>query len=104
MLSEISSIATAVDSTLKGNVEAELQKALNALKQLESKLIRSEKQKQETTINQIKKLKNKFFPEGLLQERYENISPYYLKSGKKVIEELKEVFDPLEFEMVVLEL
>jgi uncharacterized protein YllA (UPF0747 family) len=93
----------AVDATLKGSVEAELQKALNALKNLESKLLRSEKQKQETSINQIKKLKDKFFPEGILQERYENITPYYLKSGEKLIADLKEQFDPLSFEMLILE-
>lgn len=100
---EISAKAAAVDATLKGSVEAELQKALNALKNLESKLLRSEKQKQETNINQIKKLKDKFFPEGVLQERYENITPYYLKSGEKIIADLKEQFDPLGFEMVILE-
>ena len=100
---EISTKAMAVDATLKGSVEAELQKALNALKNLESKLLRSEKQKQETSINQIKKLKDKFFPEGILQERYENITPYYLKSGEKLIADLKEQFDPLSFEMLILE-
>ena len=101
---EISARATAVDATLKGSVEAELQKALNAVKNIESKLLRSEKQKQETGINQIKKLKEKFLPDGALQERYENFTPYYLKSGKQFIADLKEQFDPLEFEMLILEI
>jgi uncharacterized protein YllA (UPF0747 family) len=103
LYAEISAKATAIDATLKGSVEAELQKALNALKNLESKLLRSEKQKQETSISQIKKLKDKFFPEGILQERYENITPYYLKSGNKLITDFKEQFNPLEFTMVILE-
>ncbi len=101
---EISAKAIAVDITLKASVEAELQKAINALKNIESKLVRAEKQKQETGINQIKKIKDKFFPEGTLQERYDNISPYYLNSGKKLIVDLKEQLNPLEFEMLILEI
>jgi bacillithiol biosynthesis cysteine-adding enzyme BshC len=103
VFAEISKRAIAVDVTLKGSVEAELQKALNGIKNIESKLIRSEKQKQETNINQIKKLKDKFFPDGSLQERYENMSPYYLKLGKQFIDDLKLQFDPLEFKMLILE-
>lgn len=102
VFAEISAKAIAVDSTLKGSVEAELQKTLNALKNMESKLLRSEKQKQETNINQIRKLKDKFFPDGALQERFENFSPYYLKYGKQFIADLKEAFDPLEFELLIL--
>lgn len=102
VFAEVSQKAMAVDITLKGSVEAELQKALNALKNLESKLVRSEKQKQETNINQIKKVKEKFFPEGALQERYENMTPYYLRSGKKLIADLKEQFDPLDYELSIL--
>ena len=85
-------------------MEAELQKALAGLKTIEAKIIKSEKQKQETNINQIRKLKDKFLPDGILQERYENFSPYYLKYGKGFIPELKKIFDPFEFEMLVLEL
>lgn len=103
VFADISAKATAVDITLKGTVEAELQKVLNSLKNIESKFIRSEKQKQETSINQIKKLKEKLFPEGSLQERYENMSPYYLKSGKQFIADLKESFEPFKFEMLILE-
>ncbi len=98
---EISAKAAAVDVTLKGSVESELQKAVNALKNIEGKLVRSEKQKQETSINQVKKLKDKFFPEGTLQERYDNVGPYYLKSGKQLIPELKETFDPFDFRMMI---
>ncbi len=101
---ELSLKVSAVDSTLKATVEAELQKALAGLKTIEAKIIKSEKQKQETNINQIRKLKDKFLPDGILQERYENFSPYYLKYGKGFIPELKKIFDPFEFEMLVLEL
>lgn len=100
----ISAKAAAVDITLKGSVEAELQKALNALKNIESKLIRSEKQKQETGIGQLKKIKDKFFPEGTLQERYDTLAPYYIRSGKQLISGLKEVFDPFDQRMMIVTL
>lgn len=104
LFAEISVKAIAVDPTLKGSVEAELQKAINAIKNLESKLVRSEKQKQEVNINQIKKIKDKYFPNGELQERFENFSPYYLKYGKQFIADLKGTFDPLTFELLTLEI
>lgn len=103
MFSELASKVSAVDITLKASVEAEFQKALASLKNIENKLIKSEKQKQETNINQIKKLKDKFLPEGILQERHDNFAPYYLKSGKNFISDLKEVFEPFEFKMLILE-
>jgi len=103
VFAEISAKAIAVDPTLKGAVEADLQKALNTLKSLENKLLRAEKHKQETGINQIKKLKDKFFPEGVLQERYDNIAPYYLKSGKGLITDLKKELEAFKFEMMILE-
>lgn len=103
MFGELANKVGAVDSTLKANVEAEAQKALASLKNIESKLIRSEKQKQETNVNQIKRLKEKFLPNGTLQERHDNFSPFYLRSGNHFIKDLKDVFDPFEFRMLILE-
>ena len=94
--------AVKFDVTLKGAVEAEMQKTLNSLKNIESKLMKAEKQKQETNINQIRKLKDKFLPQGMLQERFDNFIPYYLKSGKQLIGDLKEEFNPFEFEFMIL--
>ncbi|HTA26528.1 MAG TPA: bacillithiol biosynthesis cysteine-adding enzyme BshC, partial [Bacteroidia bacterium] len=51
-----------VDSTLVAVTEAELQKQLNALKTLETKLTRVLKQKEETSVAQIRKLKEYLFP------------------------------------------
>lgn len=103
MFSELASKVSAVDVTLKASVEAEFQKALASLKNIENKLIKSEKQKHEININQIKKLKDKFLPEGILHERYDNFAPYYLKSGKNFISDLKEAFEPFEYKMLILE-
>ena len=102
VFSEITAQATAVDATLKAAVEAEFQKASNAIKNIESKIMRSEKQKQETGINQIKKIKEKFFPQDVLQERYDNFIPYYLKYGDRLIKSLKSAFDPFDHQLLIL--
>jgi bacillithiol biosynthesis cysteine-adding enzyme BshC len=104
VFAEISERATVVDPTLKAAVEAEFQKASNAIKNIESKILRSEKQKQETGINQVKKIKEKFFPEDALQERYDNFIPYYLKYGDDFIRDLKTTFDPFDYRLMILKM
>ncbi len=94
--------AEKIDPTLKGTVEAELQKQLNILKTIESKLLKAEKQKQEVNINQLKKIKDKLFPEGHLQERHDNFIPFFIKHGDAFITELKEHLNPFEKQLVVL--
>ncbi len=58
---------------------------------IEQKIIRSIKAKNETAINQIKTLKNKFFPENNIQERHDNLSSFYL-NNKDFIEDIKTAF------------
>lgn len=96
--------AVKIDSTLKSTVEGEMQKALNSLTTIESKLIRAEKQKQETNTNQIRKIKNRFFPDDTLQERYENISSYYSKLGNDLIEKLKNELQPFDMNINIIEI
>jgi len=86
LLAEVS----AVDKTLEKTVEAEKQKALNGLHTLEQKLNRALKQKSENEVNHIYNAKAKLFPNGSPQERYDNISMYYVKYGKGLIAELKQ--------------
>ena len=93
-----------VDATLKGAADAELQKQLNAIENLEAKVLKAAKQKQETAISQIRKLREKILPGNILQERYENFISYYLKYGPEFIEELKEKFNlPVEGVSVLTE-
>ena len=61
----------------------------------------AEKQKYETALNQIKSLRNKFFPGNGLQERKDNFLPLYLKYGSDLFEILKENLNPLEHGMVI---
>jgi len=92
-----------IDRTLKPTVEAELQKQLNSISVLENKIFRAEKQKQEVNINQIKKLKEKLFPNQKLQERHENFIPYFLEYGNDFIKILKKELNVFEKGIIVLE-
>ncbi len=98
----ISKKAEKTDLSLMPAVEAELQRMLNSLEQLEKKFIKSGKQKNEVQLNQIKKLKEKFFPENKLQERFENFIPYYLKYGNDFFNTLKKELNCLDFRLLIL--
>ena len=93
---------SAIDSTLAGSAMAEKQKALNAIKALEDKTLKALKRKNETSLNQLKVIKEKLFPENTLQERYFNFSMYYSKYGDDFFDALKASLNPLEKKFIVL--
>lgn len=88
--------ASATDPTLENAVRADAVKAVAALEQWEGRLRRTEKQKHEVSINQLRALKEKLFPANGLQERYDNFIPYLLKNGDSFIHTLKEGFAPFD--------
>ncbi|MCB0654364.1 MAG: bacillithiol biosynthesis cysteine-adding enzyme BshC [Saprospiraceae bacterium] len=90
-----------VDPSLQKAVLAEQTRQLKTIDQLESRLHRAEKQKHDTAINQIRSLKEKFFPNNGLQERTDNFLPYYLKYGEAYFDLLKAELDPLEQGFIV---
>ena len=84
------------------SIRAEKQKQLNVLKKIEQKLNKAEKQKHSISLNQISQVKGKLFPESSLQERYDNIIPFYLVYGNSFIENLKESLNPLNQHFSIL--
>ena len=54
------------------------------------------------SISQIRKIKNKLFPNKQLQERIDNVITYYNTYGEKFIETLKEELDPLDTNFLIL--
>jgi uncharacterized protein YllA (UPF0747 family) len=90
------------DASLEANLAAIQAQLNNSLEKLETKLLRSEKQKQESLINQIKKLQEKLYlPDGL-QERKENFMSLYLRHGKDFFDYLVKNLNPLEKEFLVI--
>lgn len=93
----------AVDPTLEKTVLAEGAKQTKSMEQLESKLVRAEKQKHETALKQIRSLKDRLFPSNSLQERKDNFLNLYLKYGNTFFEVLHANLDPLEEGFIVIE-
>ncbi len=100
---QVAAKALAIDPTLEKAVLAESVKAVGGLEQWQGRLVRSEKQKHETTLNQLRTLKEKLFPASGLQERHDNFLSYILKYGDGFIQTLKEHFAPFDPGFVVLE-
>ena len=98
----LSIIAKTNDVGLQNSIMSQQQKQLKYFKQLEEKSLRLAKQKNESSLNQINKIKKQLFPNNSLQERYDNFIPFYLKGGDNFIEILKENLNPLNPNFVVL--
>ena len=90
------------DISLKQSIKSDKMKQIRSLEKLEKKLIRLEKEKHEISINQINKIKNKLFPNNVLQERTDNIISFYLNHGNKFIETLMEEINPLDTNFLIL--
>lgn len=85
-----------VDASLEGSVNAELQKSLKSIEIIEAKIRKSEKQKHEQSLNQIKNIKGKYFPEGSFQERYDNLLSFYLKTSEGLVQDIIQNVSPFE--------
>ncbi len=99
----IATNAAAIDPTLEKAVRADEVKSVGSLEQWEGRLVRAEKQKHEVTLNQLRALKEKLFPNNGLQERTDNFLPYALKYGDDFIQTLKEQLNPFDAGFVILE-
>ena len=100
----ITETVNSIDKSLVGTTEAEKQKTINGITTIEQKINRALKQKSETDVNQIWSIKEKLFPKGTPQERYDNFSMYYTKYGKEFITSIMEtlIYDLEKFEYTVL--
>jgi bacillithiol biosynthesis cysteine-adding enzyme BshC len=91
-----------IDKTLSLSAEAAKVKALKLVTNLEKKLLRAEKRRHTTSLQQIDNLKGKLFPSGVLQERVLNIAPMYVLYGEGFIDGLFDAFKPLDHKFTVL--
>jgi len=81
----LTDLASAIDPTLCAHVEALEKKSADRLESLSAKLFRAEKRKYSEMQRRLESLKSALFPGGL-QERYENILPYYATFGPGIID------------------
>lgn len=95
--------ANAIDVTLVQSVLAQQKKWTNGLEKLEKKIKKAEERNQDTRVRQLMSLKNQLFPQGEWQERHDNFLNFYLLNPH-LIENLLKTFDPLLFELYVINL
>lgn len=104
MFEEISVKVSIVDVTLKQTVEAEKTKFFNSLSTIESKVVKAQKAKEEQNLKLITKLRDKYFPNGSIQEREENVLQYLVQYGLTFIDELKDSLEPVAKDFLILEI
>lgn len=90
-----------VDKTLVASSEGERNKLIKAIEILEQKLNKAQKLKHETSINQIKRIKEQLFPAGGLQERYENVLWLNLKFEQISMNEIIELACVNDHEIII---
>ncbi len=100
---KIQSAAIMVDVTLHKHVTAIEIQALKRIEILEKKMLKAEKKKFEASQRQIVKVKQSLFPSGVLQERIDNLLPFYASWGKDFIELLYENSKAIGHEFCILE-
>ena len=100
---QMRSAASAIDPTLGNHTEALMTKALKRIEQLEKKMLRAEKKKFEAQQRQLQAIKASFFPSGTLQERIDNLLPYYATWGSNFIEAIYDASTAMEQEFCFVE-
>ena len=90
-----------IDQTLLASSAAATTKITNLLKGLEKKMQKAEKKNHTVAIQQIEKIKSAFFPNGILQERQENFSYWYIHH-ESFIQLIKNNSEPLNKHITIL--
>lgn len=93
--------AVDVDKTMEGAVKAEQAKLFRSLENLEKRIRKAEERNHESEIDQLLNLKNKLFPNGTAQERYDNFLNFYM-DDPTFIRKFFKTFDPLDFKYYIL--
>jgi bacillithiol biosynthesis cysteine-adding enzyme BshC len=91
-----------IDPSLGPSTDAVKARLKRTFDSLEKKLLKAEQRNFSESQVQIERIKNKLFPDGILQERVENFAFYYLKYGDSFIDELVKNLEPLDFKFTVL--
>lgn len=103
MASKMESLISAVDGGLDGYAKSESVKIRKQLEQVKSKMIRHQKKKHDDAMQQIDNLKNRLFPDNILQERKDNFLEWASKSDiQTFISTLFKRCNPLEKDIIVV--
>lgn len=104
LFKQINQSAIAIDSTLGGFIGGEYTRQLSTLDNIEKKMVKALKSKEEIRIQQLEKILAEVFPEGSPQERMVNYFQYIESYPDDFLSNLIDSFDPLKMEMKIVEL
>ena len=93
---ELYDLAKETDASFTGAVAAQEKKQINGLLHLEKRLLKAEKKKYKSSIEQTLILQSLLFPSGNLQERLLNFTAFYAFHGEKFIKKLKSEMNPFQ--------
>lgn len=93
--------AAVIDTTLIKNVEAQSNRALQSIENIEKKMLRAEKRWHADKLGQLASVKDFLFPNGSPQERVDNFLNFY-QQDPTFIQTLLEHFDPFDFRFNIL--
>lgn len=100
---QLSKLAQAADPSLKNWVLSEQTKQEKVINQIESRIKRAYKSREEININKITKIKDKLFPNNGMQERYDNSLPLFAKYGESLLDRLIKKLNPLDKSFKIIE-
>lgn len=103
LYAQINAIASAADTTLQKHVAALQLAAQKRLHQLEKKMYRAEKKRFEAQQRRIESIRASLYPTGNLQERVDNLLPWYAQYGPAFIDTLYQYSRSLEQQFCVLQ-
>ncbi|NLR58956.1 bacillithiol biosynthesis cysteine-adding enzyme BshC [Chitinophaga polysaccharea] len=91
-----------IDVTLVATTATERKRALKAIGKLEHKFLRAEKKKFAWQTDQIRGVKNRWFPAGSLQERKENFMPWFAQEGPAFFDRILAALTPVTDQFTIL--
>jgi bacillithiol biosynthesis cysteine-adding enzyme BshC len=103
LFESIQSKTRAVDASMESWIGSEERKAEKIVEHISRRLMKAGKAKNESALQKIDKLKARLFPEGQLQERYENFMSWYSDKGPEWFDDLLEILDPFEREFYIVQ-
>lgn len=95
--------AKVIDPTLEAFVNAEAQRQIQSIDNVQKKMSRALKQREEVKIQQLDKVLDELFPGGSLNERRDNIFPLLCEYGPSLLDALYDSFDPIKGELKLIQ-
>ena len=86
---DLQTLSQKTHEDFSGALRAQKQKQIKGLQNLEKRLLRAEQKKHQNLLQNLEDLHTQLFPNGVMQERVENFSTYFLPYGQVFLDRLK---------------